>query len=51
MQVNLVTNNEMEMSAFADLESCGCHLRARFTFKGTFLKRQLVGCQYKHKGR
>jgi hypothetical protein len=27
MQVKVVTNNEMEMSAFADLESYGCHLR------------------------
>ncbi|HZK29684.1 MAG TPA: hypothetical protein VFC43_00395 [Methanoregula sp.] len=38
MQVKVVTNNEMEMSAFADLESYGYHLRGpvylqRYLFK------------------
>jgi hypothetical protein len=38
MQVKLVTNNEMEMSAFADPESYGYYLRGPVYLKGTFLK-------------
>jgi hypothetical protein len=38
MQVKLGTNNEMEMSAFADLESYGYPLRGPVYLKGTFLK-------------
>lgn len=38
MQVKLGTNNEMEMSAFADLESYGYPLKGPVYLKGTFLK-------------
>ena len=38
MQVKPGTNNEMEMSAFADLESYGYPFRGPVYFKGTFLK-------------
>lgn len=43
MQVKLGTNNEMEMSAFADLESYGYPLRGPVYLKGTFLKGILSG--------
>jgi hypothetical protein len=38
MQVKLGTNNEMEMSAFADLETYGYPVKGPVYLKGTFLK-------------
>jgi hypothetical protein len=43
MQVKLGTINEMEMSAFADLESYRYPLRGPVYLKGTFLKGSLSG--------
>lgn len=48
MQVILGTNNEMEMSAFADLEPYGCPLKSPVYLKGSFLKGSSSG--YYHKG-